>query len=813
MKVSLNWIKEYVKIPSDLELSKLVYDLTMATVEVEGTEELAQRFDNVIVGVVKEVATHPNADKLKVCKTDIGNGDIREIVCGGTNLEKDMVVAVGLPGSKVRWHGEGELIELTKTKIRGVESYGMICAAAEIGLFDLFPEGETEIMDLSKYKHIKAGTPLAEALGLDDVILEIDNKSLTNRPDLWGHYGIAREISAFYNLPFNEIAVYSVPNTADLRIDVKDTERCPRYVGVKIEGLSVGGSPYEIQKRIWSVGMRPINNIVDITNYVMLATGQPTHAFDSDNIKDNIIVRLAENKEKLMLLNGEELELTNKDLVIADGDSAVGLAGVMGGEKDSVLPETSKVILEIANFEPLDIRRTAARYEIRTESATRFEKGIDPERCDITLSLAMALFKEFFPSMQVTGFKDNYPKKLKRNEIEISLDWLTKRLGKTIPNKEISDILGRLGFDVEFKNEVAHIIVPTWRSTGDISIADDILEEIARMHGFENFEPAPIKTTFTNSINQLDVDIDRKVKEYLAFRCGMQEIFTYPWISNEYIEATFGSYEGMFSLASPPSPNERFIRSSLIPNLCKAVSENLRFINEFAIFESAMVFFNQDFKSEYDPKELLPLQRKHMAGACVGDPKNINELFRKVKGMIEFLPRSIHIEELTFEKEEKPIWADDTVWLNIKHDGERIGNMALLSKKASLDLGIKKSAVMIFEIDVDSLKPLPSRTNKFENLPEYPMIDYDLSLMFDASVKWEDIYENIVSKKSTDDLLRGVSFVDEYRGKQVPEDKKSVTFRLVIGSLKKTLTSEEVENYVGIIVKRLGKTLNAELRQ
>ena len=812
MKLSLNWIKDYVKIPEDIELSRIAYDLTMSTVEVEGMTHLSRVFANMVVGVVEEILPHPNADKLKICKTDIGGGDVREIVCGGINLKEGMKVIVACPGAMVRWHGAGDHVEIKNTKVRGVESYGMICASSEIGLFDLFPfTDEATIADLSEFG-AQAGAALAEALDLDDVILEIDNKSLTNRPDLWGHYGIAREISALYNLPLAEFESYAPPPARDFEITLRDTARCPRYIGVKIEGLSVKPSPFKIQSRIWRVGMRPINAIVDITNYVMLATGQPTHAFDSDIIKGHITVRRAHDKESLLLLNGRELSLSGEDLAIADEEGAIALAGVMGGEKDSILPDTDKVILEIANFEALGVRRTASRHEIRTEAATRYEKGIDPERSDIALSLAMKMFTGLFPAASVTGFRDNYPNRLKRREIDVSLDWLEKRLGKRIPNDEMADKLKYLGFDVGFAGDIMHIVAPTWRSTGDVSIPDDIIEEIARIHGFENFEPVAITTSFESSINQPEIDIDRKIREYLAFRCGMYEVFTYPWISDGYVNAVLSGSSGMLALSAPPSPDEHYIRSSLLPNLCKAVADNLRFFDGFAIFESAQVFFARDFGAPYDPRESLPLQRRNVAGAYVGSPDDLTLIFRKTKGIIENLPLYAHMEPLTFDKAEKPVWADDVVWLNIGHNGERMGNLALLSKKASLDCGIKNSAVMLFELDMDSLKPYPSRTNKFTRIPEYPMSDYDISMRFDLSVEWKEIVEVIMGKRPSDDLLRDISFVEEYKGPQVPEGKKSVTIRLVIGSAQKTLTSDEIENCAGAVIKRLKKAFGAELR-
>jgi len=812
MKLSLNWINDYVELPKDIELSRIAYDLTMSTVEVEGIVELGRTFDNMIVGIVNEILPHPNADKLVLCKTDVGGGEVREIVCGGINLREGMKVIVARPGAMVRWHGEGDLIEIKNTKVRGIESYGMICSSSEIGLFDLFPyTEEATIVDLSVFD-APSGENIAQALDLNDVILEIDNKSLTNRPDLWGHYGIARELSALYDLPLKEFKPYEPPLSQGFSILLEDIKRCPRYIGARIEGLSVKPAPFKIQSRIWSVGMRPINAIVDITNYVMLATGQPTHAFDSDNIKGHITVRPARENEKLLLLNGRELSLSKDDLVIADEEGAVALAGVMGGEKDSILPETNKVILEIANFEALTVRRTSVRHEVRTEAATRFEKAIDPERGDLALSLSMSLFKELYPEMTVTGFHDNYPSEPKRNGIDVSLDWMGRRLGKRIPNDIIKAKLERLGFDVSFDGDNMHTIAPTWRSTGDVSIHDDIMEEVARMYGFENFEEAPIITMFEGPINQLEVDVDRKIREYLAFRCGMHEIFTYPWISDEYISAIRQTNEGMLALSAPPSPNEKYIRTSLLPNLCKAVSDNLRYYRDFAIFESAQVFRDSSFVATYDKRESLPQQRRNVAGALVGETGDLEQLFRKTKGILEALPRNVHIEPFVLNNVKKPVWADDVVWLNISHTGEQVGNLALLSKKASLDCGIRNSAVMLFEIDLDTLKPFPSRTNEFTRIAEYPLTDYDISIVVDLQIKWEELLKVITEKKGPDSLLRGASFVEEYKGRQVPEGKKSITSRLLIGSLEKTLTSEEIENCANAIVKRLKKAFGAELR-
>ena len=812
MKVSLNWIRDYVQLPADADLKKLAYDLTMSTVEVEDTIELAKQFDHMVVGVINTIEQHPNADKLRVCMTDIG-GRVESIVCGGSNLREGMKVAVALPGAVCRWHGEGEPVEIKKSKLRGVDSYGMICGAVEIGLADLFPtKEEAHILDLSDFD-APAGTPLADALDLNDIILEIDNKSMTNRPDLWGHYGIAREIAALYDLPMKEFPHFdrNVENTSGFHVTVEDAERCPRMTGTQIENVCVKPAPYWMQVRIWKTGMRPINALVDITNYVMLATGQPSHAYDSDHIAGHIIVRRAKAGETLTLLNGKELPLSTDDLTIADDAGIVGLAGVMGGAKDSILPTTSKVILEIANFQAAGIRRTALRYDNRTEASARYEKAIDPERCDQALDLSMQLFSDLYPEMKVTGLVDEYPQHLKQAEIDVPLSWLERRLGKRLPPEEIRHKMELLGYGISFDGDNMHVVVPTWRSTGDVSIQADIMEEVARMYGYENFEAEPITTTFDGAINQLDKDLERRIKEYLAIRCGMQEIFTYPWMEESYVNAVLQSTEGILSLSTPPSPAERFVRSSLLPNLCKAVVKNERYFDEFSIFETAQVFRDENYTSPYDPREKLPSQRKNVAGAFVTTDKDITALFRKAKGVVEMMARYVHMETLTFRQTEKPVWADNVVWLNICRGEEKVGDLALLNKKVSMACGIKNLNVMLFQLDQDSLVPLKSRTNTFTHMAEYPMTDYDISLLLDGSVQWKDVLQTVGGIKS--ELLHGASFVDEYRGKQVPAGKKSLTLRLSIGSKEKTLTSSEIEEVASNVLNKIAKRFGAELRR
>lgn len=806
MKLSLNWMKEYVDLP-DVSTSKLAYDLTMCTVEVEEVEDLAESMAGLVVGKIEEVKAHPNADRLRICMVDTGRGEPSEIVCGGSNLRAGQLVITALPGAFVRWHGEGEPVEIKATKLRGVMSYGMICAAGEIGLEELFPpKAENEIVDITELG-AEPGTPAAEALGIDDIILEIDNKSMTNRPDLWGHYGMARELAAIYKAELKPLSVAELPGEGGLKVAIEDADRCRRYCGIVIDGVKTLPSPFALKTMLWRVGIRPINLAVDITNYVMLATGQPTHAFDKNHIHGGIVVRTAREGEKLELLDGEELELTAEDLVIADEVNPVGLAGVMGGKRDSILPETEGVIFESANFAPLSVRRTAQRFDVRTEASARFEKGLDPQRVDQAVAMAVNMFKKYFPDCTVSGRSDVTAKEFECAEVDITLPFLEKRLGKPITANEAAETLARLGFKTEADGEVLHITAPSWRSTGDISLPDDILEEIARLMGYENFDFLPPKIELTAAINQRDYDTERAIREYLAFRCGMREIFTYPWTEDEYNEAAGADFKQMLKLSTPPAPDAAHLRSTLVPGLLKAVFINQRYMDKFRLFEMTHVFFDGSYASLDWEEELLPKQRLHLGGAFVGD--DARALFLDAKGVLEHMGATVQCEPLGFRHEEKPLWADGKLWLNITAGDEVIGSLGLVSRKTAQAAGIKRVASVIFELDSEKLVPLASRQNEFEHLPVYPLVDFDLSVIFDETVTWAEV-ESTVMKASA--AVKRVAFVDEYRGEQVGEGKKSVSFRIWIGSDKGTMAHRQIEQESNRIIRKITKKLDGNVR-
>ena len=807
MKVSLNWVKKYVDLPDYITTKQIATDLTLRTVEVEGYENTEEKFHDIIVGKILEVNEHPNADKLRVCKVDIGDGEPKQIVCGGSNLYTNEMVVVCKPGAEVYWHGESELMKIKDSKVLGVDSYGMICGAEEVYLENIFPaKDEDEIVDLAGID-CYPGQSITEIIDMKDVVLEIDNKSLTNRPDLWGHYGIARELSAIYDVdlkPIEKVKIDSKLPKYDVVIE--DTTKCQRYVAVEIDNVYEKRSPLWMQSAIIKGGMRPINAIVDITNYVMMAVGQPLHAFDKTHVDGNkIIVRNARDGEELLLLDNNTIELTTDDLVISDSKDAMALAGIRGGKKDSILPETTGVVLEVANFTAKTIRKTGKRFDEKTDASIRYEKNLDTQRVEEGLNLALALFKEIFPESKIVAFNDVYPVKTKNEKINVSEEFLDTRLGKKIDRETITRVLTRLGYEVNYKNGIYTVVVPTYRSTGDVSLKDDVMGDIARLLSFESFEAQPLTISFDHAVLQNKVLLETRIKEYLSNRCGFYEIFTYPWINEKYIDAVSLNKEDSIKLATPPSPEEAYLRSSLVPGMLEAISKNLRYFDSFKMFEMAQVFIKGEYH-ESSEDETLPIHKKLLTGSIVGS--NPKEIFYELKGVIENISRYTHMKELNFTTEcEKPSWADINAYLAIKLDNELVGYMGLLSVKTMNDAKIKRTNVAIFELDSDMFIPLESRTNKFKHIPVLPSVEKDLSLIVDENITWADMTKYIRSKASD------IKFIEEYRGNQIPEGKKSIMLRVTFDSGDTTLTSEEINTKLDAIIRTLNKMCGAVLRE
>ena len=806
MNISMKFLERYIDLPKDISYDQIAYDLTMRTVEVEEVIKTADKFHDIVVGEIKEVKAHPNADALRICMTDVGEGEIKQIVCGGSNLTAGHKVCVSKPGAEVVWHGEGEPVKITESKLRGEPSYGMICGSEEVYLGDIIvPKDEREIVDFTELGiDCVVGQNVAEVMGLDDVILVVDNKSLSNRPDLWGHYGVAREFAAIYKLPLKELPTELPTGLPEYKVTIEEPDRCPRFTATKIDNVYVKESPQWMKTLITNAGMRPINALVDITNFVLMAVGQPQHAYDSTHVTgDEIVVRLAKEGEQLLLLDEKDLDLTNDHLVICDAEHPLNLAGIKGGKDDSVLDSTTSVILECAVFTAPGIRRTTAYFNEKTDAALRYEKGIDTQRANLGVNMALSLFKEIYPECEITAFTDCYPVQTEKAVIDITQDFLDRRLGEVVDRAEIEDILSRLGYEVEYDNGTYHCKAPTWRSTGDVSIHDDILGDIARIIGYEYFKKQPLTISFDSSVNQVKVELARKMKEYLAFRCGFNEIFTYPWVDEKYIHAAGIKEEDTIKLATPPSPEQSMLRPSLIPGMLEAIVGNERYYDNFSIFESAQIFET----GEYHPstqEETLPMHRNYLSGAVAG--RNAGELFYIVKGAIENMPSYCHFEALSFSQNVKPAWADEKAWLNIMSGDKKVGDIGLLSVVALTEAGVKNLSAAAFEIDTDLLTPYPSRTNEFKHLPLYPLVDQDLSILVDESVKWADIAGSI------DKMVKELSFVEEYRGKQIPEGKKSIMLSYKIGNDDSTMTSKQIEKKMGAIINVLQKKVGAELR-
>lgn len=803
MKISLNWLKEYVDLPQGLTAQQLSQDLTLRTVEVEDARELAAAYENVVVGKIVAIAPHPQADKLQVCQVQVGWPEPATIVCGGSNIYVGMKAAVALPGASVRWHGEGEPVVLKATKLRGVSSQGMICAAAELDLEELFEaQDEHEVMDLKDFD-VQAGQALAVALGLEDIILEIDNKSLTNRPDLWGHYGIARELSAMYQSPLKPLPSFEVPGQVPaFPVQIEQADRCRRYAGLVYEGLSNGPSPFAMQSMLWRTGVRPISLLVDLTNYVMLAVGQPCHGFDRHAIQEGITVREAHPGEELLLLDGQKLQLDPRDLMICDAKGPVALAGIMGGKLDSLSPDSTQMILEIANFEPIGLRKTASRFHLRTESSVRNEKGLDSHRVDQAMALADALIRQYCKGAVLSAYSDQYPQKTPEPKVELSLDWLDKRLGKRLTAEDIARYLQPLGFHLEGQGRQVSVQVPSWRGTGDVSLPDDLLEEIARMIGYNSFEFIPPSVKLSSAISQQGPSLERRLREYLAFSAGLQEIYTYPWVDRAYLEAAGLSQADCLMLASPPSPETASIRTSLVPGMLEALQANLRYYDAFKIFEVASVF-STDFGQMNADREALPLQGRQLVCAFLG--KDPRKLFREAKGVLEALPQAVMSEGLTFAQQEQPAYADPKAWLNVFTGDVLLGSLCLLSKKTMHLAGIKHSAAALIALNVEGLVPLKSRNNHYQKLPMFPLVEQDFSILLDEGIGWNQVQAALGSG------LKSMEFIEEYRGKQVQDGKKSLTFRVTFGLDEGTMSSQQVEERVNIIMKRIQK-LGGEVR-
>lgn len=823
MYISYNWIKQYVDLPDSMTPEDLGLKLTMGVVEVEGVEKQGELLDDIVVGLVKKVKKHPNADKLNVCEVYDGVQS-HQVVCGGSNVVEGMKVAFGKIGAKVRWHGEGELIELAKAKIRGVESFGMICASTEIGLGEIYPlTDEKEILDLSSFD-VKPGTPLAQALGLDDAIIEIDNKSMTHRPDLWGHYGMAREVALAYHKKLKEYDPKKIHagtgrdlSVLDLSVRVEDTELCSRYMAVAISGIQVAPSPEWLQKRLIAVGLRPINNIVDITNYVMYDLGQPLHAFDRSKMQDagngklEIIVRRAKEGEKFITLDGQEHELTSDMLVIADSEKPVALAVVMGGLNSEISENTTSIIFESATFDPTNVRRTATKLGIRTDSSARFEKSLDPHNAELALRRAVELTLELCPDAQVaSNMVDVKNMKMYQGPIALPLDFLYRKIGKEIELKEVLRILEGLGFVVKEKKDILYVTIPTWRATKDISIPEDLVEEVARVYGFGNIETELPKFSITPPEKNLLRDLERKVKMYLSQEYGYTESVNYSFVSPQLIQKTGLSITDHIELDNPIAKDRPYLRRSLLPNLFENIEKNSHSYDEQYLFEVGKVFREEESgpRVEENGDELLPRQDVYFSAVyrAKKDQMPFFEISSVVRGLLADLGVVYEFKSQT-SSEEKYAHPGRSAYIYAGDDC--VGMVAELHPATAQNFGVK-DRVGFVELNLNTVLKHVGEPHIYRGVSQYPPVLRDIAFVVDKKVEHAQVVKAI---KTVDPLIRDLELFDVYAGDTLGEGKKSMAYHITYLSKERTLDAREVDEVYTKVIQSLERGFGAEIRK
>lgn len=801
MLVSKNWLTDYVDLPKNITPEQLLEDITVKSVEVEEIKDLAKSFEGIIVGEILEVKPHPNADKLQVAIVNDGKKQLN-IVCGAPNIAAGQKVPLATLGTFMP--ALGFIIE--EREMRGEKSQGMLCAADEIGM----GTDHAGIMVLSN--DLKAGQPLSKALGLEDWVLEVDNKSMTHRPDMWGHIGIAREVSAIYGTTFKSYQPGEIYPTKDdvVKIDVKNTDACLRYSVAVFSNIEIKESPDWVKARLAAVGQHSINNVVDATNYVLFEFGQPLHAFDFDTIKDSsVIVRNAKAGEKVTTLDDKEFELNKDDLVIADKDRALAIAGIKGLKNSGITNATSKIILESASFNHVTIRQTSQRLGLRTDSSARYEKGLDPNMTLPALFRAYEIIKETCPEVVMSSdLEDVQNFKLNRGPIKTSVEFINKKIGIEIPAKKIIEILYSLGFEVKGKDDL-EVIIPSWRATKDVSIAEDLVEEVARIYGFDAIpSELPSIDVKRPEVNYNKVVIE-KIKDLLAYGFDMSEVYAYSFIAEKLVKEFGDDPDTYVRIINPQAKGLELLRTNLIPNLLQEAILNTRFFDHFNLFEVGSTFVKgvKGLPINKEAKQFLPLQDKHVAG-IVHDKGN-KEPFYVVKNIVEGVLHRLHIDYDLAKPKVSPSWVDGNRVLAIVVDGKEVGILGELDKKMQKKFKLKER-IGLFEINIEALVAVYSDQLKYSAIPKFPSIDMDVALEVDSTLEWQKVSALVLSLNK--DIVRDVILFDVYQGEGVEAGRKSLAFRITYRSDDKTLETKEVDKVHGEIKKALVKELGGKIR-
>lgn len=800
MKVPLSWLKEYVDF--DATPQELADKLTFSGTEVEAIQTIGGDFKGIVVGEVLGFEKHPNADKLLVCRVDSGTGEV-PVVCGANNFVVGDKAPLALVGAKLP-NG----LEITERKVRGVLSCGMLCAEDELGLSD----DHAGIMILSR--DIPNGTPFSVVAGPPETILSIE--ITWNRPDCLSIIGMAREVAALFRtsvkLPPVDFMERGEPVEVMADVELQDAGGCPRYTARVLTDLKLKPSPLWMQKRLALCGVRPINNVVDITNYVLLECGQPLHAFDYELLRDHkIIVRHGFPGEKMHTLDGIERQGLESSILITDPGRPVALAGVMGGAGSEINDNTRNVLLESAVFNPPDIRRTSSKLGLGTESSYRFERGVDIGGVDWASRRATALMVEYADAVAAQGVIDVYPNPRSVKKISCRFQRVRSILGVAISDDEIMNILKSLALPIE-NHDKDHCVVcvPTFRP--DLEIEADLMEEVARMNGFD-------KVSAEVPMARVVVDADdSETRAFTICRAnliglGLSEIMNYSFLSEQLLDAVAGAdADSRVVLPNPVSSDFAIMRNTLVPQMVDTLGRNLsRQVDSVAMFEIGKVFLKGGGGAISEETHLcIGLMGKvGRVGLNRRKPVDREEIFRWLKGVIEALSASQRIHNMVFKSVECPRM--ETGWaVSVEIEGKVCGLMGLIKQE------IRKKWRMIEPVAVAELNIEPFIKNIFVSLalkpiPVYPSVSRDVAMVVTEDVTHEDVLR--IVKKAAPMELTGVELFDIFRSEQIGVCKKSMAYSLVYRSAERTLTDEDANRYHEAIKEALRKELKAEIRE
>ncbi|GAB6273201.1 MAG: phenylalanine--tRNA ligase subunit beta [Peptococcaceae bacterium] len=819
MRVSWQWLNEYVNIPVGPE--ELAEKLTLTGLSVAGIHYIGKEIERVVTGKIQKIDAHPKADKLIICLVDTGQETLGQIVTGAPNVKEGQVVPVALEGARLA----GGMV-IKPAKFRGVVSQGMLCSGGELGLTtDIIPADQAHGI-LVFPPGTPSGQEVKTLLGLDDVILELE--VTPNRGDCLSMLGVAREVAAIFKQPLrlqipevnpqpNEIKEY-------VQVEIKDVALCSRYVARLFKQVKVAPSPLWIQNRLRAGGVRPINNIVDLTNYVMLEMGQPLHAFDYACLKEGkIVVRKAKEGEELVSLDGVTRTLNPGMLVIADAKEPVALAGVMGGLNTEVTPETNTVLLEAACFHPQTIRRTSQILNLRSESSNRFEKGVDIEGCALSAHRAAQLIQHIQAGEVVAGIIDQYPKPFSPRTILLKTERVNFLLGVKIPAEEGEDILSRLNFQVqrqldEPSGQSSYLIVKTPSYRPDIEREIDLVEEVARLYGYNQIPATLPFGTTTKGRRVGEQEIHAKIKEVLM-SCGLNEVVTFSFINPAVFDlfdlSPESPYRNTIKLQNPLHKEQVALRTTLLPGLMEVIQRNFnRRVTNGAIFEIGRVFY-PDSNGRIGFQTALPEERIMLAAAGTGKTLNgwhqpaIAIDFYYFKGVLETLLAVLGLTEISFVpfKREPGFHPGRTAQVMV--NGNQMGLVGELHPNVLENYNLPVP-VVAFSVDLTKLASLSGKNKTYTPLPHFPGINRDIAIMLPEGIPAEEVCGLI--RKTGGNLLRNFCLFDVYQGEQIKKGYRSLAFTLNFQADDRTLTDNEVAVNVKTIAAALKEKLGAELR-